>query len=207
MACLPTPPAPRIVTLIGRARGRKQRRPAALEGVKRSREPVAGNVAQVLDKAPAVVGGDHVERDGLDAQAAQHLDALRPGGEVEHREQDRAGSEQLVASFGRAQHDDDVLAIRRGFVDDADPRRGGQVGVIGVAHAGPALSLDVHVDAHVREQSDERGQEGPPLAGLVVHAREADRELALAGHALPLSSFVGTGVAAPSIVQVTARAR
>ena len=43
----------------------------------------------------------------------------------------------------------------------------------------PLPGLDVHVDVHAREQADERRQEGPPLAGLVVHAREADRELAL----------------------------
>ena len=188
MACLPTPPAPRIVTLIGGRVGREQRRPAPLEGVEGGGQAVAGHVAQVLDQAPAVVAGDHVERDGLDAQAAQQLDALRPRGEVEHREQDRAGPEQLVASFGRPQHHHDVLAIRRGLVDDVHPRRHGPVVVVGVAHAGPAAGLDVHVDVHVREQADERRQEGPPLARLVVHAREADRELALVGHALPQSS-------------------
>ena len=140
-------------------------------------------------------------------EAAQQLDALRPGREVEHREEDRAGPDQLVASLGRPQHDHDVLAICRGLVHDAHARRHGQVLIVGVAHAGSAARLDVHVDVQVREQAHEWRQEGPPLAGLVVHARKADRELALAGHSLPLSWFVGTAVAAPSIVQVTARAR
>ena len=130
MACLPTPPAPRMVTLTGGRAVERKRRPAPLQGVEGGGQPVAGHLAQVLDQAPAVVAGDHVERDRLDAQAAQQLDALRPRGEVEHREQDRAGPEQLVAPFGRPQHHHDVLGVRRGLVDDVDPRRLGQVVVV-----------------------------------------------------------------------------
>ena len=69
-ACLPTPPAPSTVTLMGSRSGDQKRRPATLEGVEGGGQPVARHVAQVLDQAPSVVAGDHVERDGLDAQAA-----------------------------------------------------------------------------------------------------------------------------------------
>ena len=162
---------------------REERRPAPLEGLEGGRHAVAGHVAQVLDEPPAVVAGDHVERDRLDAEAAQQLDPLRPGGEVEHRDEDRAGPEQLVAALGRPQHDDDVLGVGRRLVDDVDPRRGGAVGVVRIAHAEPAPGLDEDVGAHLREQADQRRQEGAPLAGLVVHAREAEREVAIAGHA------------------------
>ncbi len=182
----------------GRARGREERWPASLQGVEGGRDAVSGDIAQVLDQAPPVVAGHHVERDGFDAQALQQLDPLRPRGEVEHRDEDRAGSKQLVASLGRPQHDDDVLSIRRRLVDDAHSRRLGPVVVVGDAHAGPAPGLDVHVDVHVREQAAQRRQEGAPLAGLVVHAREADREPAVIGHQSPLSC--GAGRASPHVV-------
>ena len=166
----------------GQTGGREQRRPAPLEGVEGGGQSVVSHVAQVLDQALAVVAGDHVERDGLDAQAAQQLDALRPGCEMEHREQDRAAPDQLVASLGRPQHHHDGLLIRRSLVDDVQPGRRRTVVVVRVAHAGPAAGLHEHVDIHVGEQAHQRRQEGPSLARLVVHARKADREPALGGH-------------------------
>jgi hypothetical protein len=69
-----------------------------------------------------------------------------------------------------------------------DSRRQGQIVSVGIAHAGPAPGLDVHIDIDVREQADQRWQERSPLAGLVVHAWEADRESAVVCHLLPLSS-------------------
>ncbi len=173
-----------------RARGREQRRPPSLEGVEGCREAVARHVTQVLDEAPAVVAGDHVQRNRLDPQAPQQLDALRPRREVEHREQDRATPDELVPSLGRPEHEDDVLAVRRRLIDDVHPRRHRRVGVVRVAHAGPAAGLHEAVDIQARERGHERGQERPPFAGLVVHAREADRESAVVGHLLPLGRQV-----------------
>ena len=43
-------------------------------------------------------------------------------------------------------------------------------------------------DAQAGEQAHQRRQEGAPLAGLVVHAREAEGELAVARHAVHLST-------------------
>jgi hypothetical protein len=54
----------------GRARRGQQGWPAPLEGIEGRRQPVASHVSEVLDQAPTIVAGDHVERDGLDAQAA-----------------------------------------------------------------------------------------------------------------------------------------
>ena len=158
MAFLPTPPAPRTVTLTGGRSGESSGRPAPLEGVERRGHAVPGHVAQVLDEAPPVVAGDHVERDRLDAEAAQQLDALRPRREVEHRDQDRAGPEQLVPALGRPQHDDDVLRVRRRLVDDVHARRRGTVIVVGVAHAEPAPGLDVDVGVHAGEQAASGGR-------------------------------------------------
>ena len=179
----------------GVALGRREGRPAPLEGVEGRGQPVAGHVAQVLDEAPSVVAGDHVERDGLDAQAAQQLDAFRPRGEVEHREQDRAGTEQLVASLGRPQHHHDVLAIRRGLVDDADPRRLGQVAIVGVPMPAPLPASTYTSTSRLASRPISDGRNARRSPGSLYMRGKADREPAVVGHLLPLSSgFLGCRV-------------
>ena len=138
------------------------------------------SIAQVLDQAPAIIAGDHVEGHGLDPEAVQQLRAFRAGDEVEHREQDRAAPQQLVAPLWRPQDHDDVLGERRGLVRDPHPGRGREVFLIGDAHPDPAARLDHHVRVHGGQQADQRRQKGPPFAGLVLHPGEAERQDALA---------------------------
>ena len=121
MACLPTPPAPRIVTLTGgRAveRNGGQRRSRAS---KAAASPLRATSRRFWTRrrpsSPVTMSRAMASM----PRPLQQLDALRPRGEVEHREQDRAGPEQLVAPLGRPEHDDDVLGVRGGLVDDVDP--------------------------------------------------------------------------------------
>ena len=133
---------------------------------------------EVLHLAPAEIVDHAVERDRPQAQLRHETGAARPGGVVQHREEQRAGvhgaQRRLV---GATDHGDDVA--RHDLVVRGEPglRRGSEVGLAGHAHA-CAVPVFEHDRAGARTVTRHHhvGQEVAPLARLLMHARQPEDE-------------------------------
>jgi hypothetical protein len=159
-----------------------------LERVERRLQAVPSHCSHVLHQTPALVVGDRVQADGLQAQVVQASDPCRPGREVQHGDEGcpRPHPAQLV--LGRSKDDDHVLAERGGAVDHPEPRTPLGVVEVRVAHPGPQARFHVHRRPHVRQQVDQPRDEVPALARLLSDAREAESQRACAARHLDSSA-------------------
>ncbi len=156
--------------------------PRPLQRRERARDPVPGHAPKVLHQPPAVLVADEVERNGIDPEPGKHPDTRRPGGEVEHRDEDGTPVQEVVPALGRPEHDHDVLPVAVLLVAHDHVGREHAVVEIGVAHAGSDATLDVDLGPVRGQQADEGRQEVPPLARLSMHAWEPDGHAATRCH-------------------------
>ena len=175
-ACRPTRPAPRIVTLTVDRCGFRRFGHVRSSAANAAATPFQATLRRFSTSRRPSSLRDEVEAERVDAELAQHRHAGRPGREVEHRHEHRAPAEQVVAALRRPQDHDDVLAVAVLLVGDVDVGRHGAVVGVAVAHPGSDPGLEVDLGPVRRQQPDQRRQEVAPLARLLVHPREPDRD-------------------------------